>query len=116
MGVKMKEQSASKITITLKSGKNVTLRAKKISDSLEAAEALGEHASQHPMTYALQVGQELARRSIVAINDKPISGKDLLDLDAHFDTEEFGEVLEAVGGRRQARPTGAKFENSSGAK
>jgi phage FluMu protein gp41 len=112
----MKDQTASKITVKLSTGKTVTLRAKKISDSLEAAEALGENASQHPMTYSLQVGQELARRSIVAINDKPISGKDLLDLDSHFSVEEFGEVLEAVGGKRQARPTGAKFENSSGDK
>ena len=103
-------------TITLKSGKTVSLRPKKISDSLDAAEALGDQASQHPMTYSLQVAQELARRSVVAINGKAVSPKDLLDLDAHFSVEEFGEVLEAVAGKTQVRPTGAKFENSSGDK
>lgn len=112
----MKEQSATNLTIKLKSGKEVTLRPKKIRDSIEAAEALGEGASQHPMTYALQVAHELARRSVVAVNGKAISPKDMLDLDSHFTSEEFGEVLEAVGGSRQARPTGAKFENSSGGK
>lgn len=86
-------------TITLKSGKTVSLRPKKISDSLDAAEALGDQASQHPMTYSLQVAQELARRSVVAINGKAVSPKDLLDLDAHFSVEEFGEVLEAVAGK-----------------
>ncbi len=110
------KKTAGHITIKLSTGKTVTLRPKKISDSLEAAEALGENASQHPMTYSLQVGQELARRSIVAVDGKEVKGKDLLDLDAHFNVEEFGEVLEAVAGKKQVRPTGAKFENSSGDK
>lgn len=112
----MKEQSAGNTTIKLKSGKEVTLRPKKIRDSIEAAEALGDSASQHPMTYSLQVAEELVRRSVCAIDGKAVSGKDLLDLDAHFTVEEYGQLLDVVGGKSQVRPTGAKFENSSGAK
>lgn len=116
MGVKMSANAGTQ-TYKLKTGKTVGLRARRINDSLEAAQSLGEGASQHPITYSLQVGMEMARRLIVEVDGKKIEPKQLLDLDALFTSDEYSEVIGIVGGGKDApRPTGAKFENSSGGK
>jgi len=116
----MKQSTGALLTYNLKSGKTVSLRPKKIGDSLEAMEALGEGAPQHPITFSLYAAMEMARRRIIQIDGKPVSGKDLMDLDAVFTPEEFDEVLEIIGGRGKGKeavnPTVVKFENSSGSK
>lgn len=106
------------VTYTLKSGKSVSLRPKRIGDSLEAMEALGEDAPKHPITFSLHAAIEIARRRIVQIDGKSVTGKDLLDLDAVFTPEEFDEVLVIIGGGngKNVNPTSVKFENSSGGK
>jgi len=112
------KESLGLLTYKLKSGKTVSLRPRKIGDSLEAMEALGENAPQHPITFSLYAAMEMARRRIQQIDGKAVSGKDLLDLDAVFTPEEFEEILGIVGGGKGSavNPTGVKFENSSGSK
>lgn len=82
--------------VVLSSGKEVLLREMKIRYQNLAIKAVGSKAGDNQAMMGSLMQQELLKQLIVQINGKPITAKELENLDEAFSYIEFVQLLQVV--------------------
>lgn len=79
--------------VVLSSGKEVLLREPLIKHRTIAAQAAGaKMAGDNQYAFVVAMSQEMLRLCVHSIGGKPVSAKDLMDMDKHFSAKEYGQL------------------------
>lgn len=107
------------VTLSLESGRTVTLRQGLIKDQMNAAALIDPTHQKNNMAGALAVIYQLVRLRIVKIDGKPVKQSELSDLDSLFTPKEFKQIqkfMEEEEESEDVKLPQVTFENSSGEK
>lgn len=92
----MSESKQQGFKVTLSTGKTVLIREPKIKHRELAAQAVGARANGDQFVFVMLMSQELIRQLIAAVNDKPVSAKDLMVIDDVFSMKEYAQIEKVV--------------------
>jgi hypothetical protein len=83
-------------TVVLSTKKKVTLREPQIKHRTLAAQAVAGKANGDQFVFVVLLAEQLLRQLVCQVDDKPVTAKDLLNLDEWFNAREYSQLESVV--------------------